>query len=207
MLNGKGNENDKTEKTKPKPKKETSLHVQHTCLYIFCCFPLETSRDFLITRFMRKCCMCFCLLIFFTAAHFYLGGRQLLTASIAFSCFSFNETRLFCTLSLASALSLSSTSVQTLNFCLKKKKKKGLGLVVIFPSLSPGGHAIYHQNARVLEIRYFTPTYIKGWAYLRGILSEPKFLRCKGNRFFFTHSASLSAPHARGLRHNIYITT
>ena len=52
--------------------------------------------------------MCFCLLFFFTAAHFYLGG---LSASITFSGFSFNETRLFCILCLASALSLLSTSV------------------------------------------------------------------------------------------------
>jgi len=40
MLNGKGNENGKTEKNKNKAKgliskKETSLQVQHTFLYIF----------------------------------------------------------------------------------------------------------------------------------------------------------------------------
>ena len=56
--------------------------------------------------------MCFCLLIFFHCRSFLPWcPLDSLSASITFSGFSFNETRLFCILSLASALSLLSTSV------------------------------------------------------------------------------------------------
>ena len=39
-----------------------------------------------------------------------------------------------------------------------------------------------------------------------GFYQNQKSLRCKGN-LFFTHGASLCAPHARELRYNIYKTT
>ena len=54
-----------------------------------------------------------------------------LTAAIKVSCFSSKEIRLLCFLSLALALSLLSTSVQTIKFNRKTKKK--LGFVVVFP--------------------------------------------------------------------------
>ena len=49
---------------------------------------------------------------------------------------------------------------------------------MFFISKSPGGHAIYCRNARVLEMQNFTPPYTKGWTYVRTIFSEPKFRGC-----------------------------
>ena len=81
-------------------------------------------------------------------------------------------------LSLALALSLLST--QTLKL---SRKKELASLLVFFISKSPGGHAIYCRNARVLEMQNFTPPYMKGWTYVRTysvrtIFSEPKFRGC-----------------------------
>ena len=43
----------------------------------------------------------------------------------------------------------------------KKTTTTRLGFVFVFFSFkSPGGHAIYRQNARVLEMWNFTPAYI-----------------------------------------------
>ena len=43
-----------------------------------------------------------------------------------------------------------------------------MALLLFFVSKSPGGYAIYHQNASVLEIQNFTPAYIKdGHTYRR----------------------------------------
>ena len=55
-------------------------------------------------------------------------------------------------------------------------------------SESSGSRAVYRQNARLLEVRNFTPAYMKRWtyrrAYVRMILSEPKFLGCIDNQIF-----------------------
>ena len=56
--------------------------------------------------------------------------------------------------------------------------EKRLGFVVVFLSAS------YRQNERILQMRVFTPTYEKGWTYVRTTLSEPKFLGCINNQIF-----------------------
>ena len=121
--------------------------------------------------------MCSCSL-FFTAAHFCLGGHK------HFSCFSSNKIGLFyffLSLSLSLALSLLSTSIQTLK--LSRKREQAFSL--LFLSLkSPVGYAIYRRNVRVLEMQNFTPCYMKGWTDVRTILSEPKFVGCIGNQIF-----------------------
>ena len=44
---------------------------------------------------------------------------------------------------------------------------------------SPGGHAIYRRNARVLKMQNFAAAYMKGGRkYGQPILSQPKFLGC-----------------------------
>ena len=68
-------------------------------------------------------------------------------------------------------LSLLSTSVYTLKF---NRKKTRLCCCLLSAS--------YRQNERVLQMRNFTPTYVKGWTYVRTILSEPKFLGCIDNQ-------------------------
>ena len=82
MLSGKGNENsDKT--IIGLIIKKVTLHVQHTffCTFLCPCFARlqrETSRNFLVTRFMEEmsCVTLFLFnFFFFTAARFHLGGR------------------------------------------------------------------------------------------------------------------------------------
>ena len=76
MLSGEGNENGE------KTTKKKLLDVQHTffCTFLCRCFTRlqrETSRNFLVTRFMEEISYLFLFtLFFFTAAHFHLGGRQ-----------------------------------------------------------------------------------------------------------------------------------
>ena len=111
------------------PKKKTNLHVQHAfCLSLplFCTittlFCRTKTSNFLVTHYFcggivvcaypMFCLLCSCSLLFFTAAHFYLAGRQHFSSShsrFEFSCFSSYKIRLFCFQSLALALSLLST--------------------------------------------------------------------------------------------------
>ena len=114
--------------------KKTTLQVQHTFLYISLPFFCTTStRNF--QKHPSYTFYVFLSTFFFAAAHFHLGGRQhfpmFLTATIKFSCFSFNEIGLLCFLSLALALSPLSTSMQI----LKSSRKKESALLLLFLSL------------------------------------------------------------------------
>ena len=97
---------------------------------------------------------------FFAAAHFHLGISHFLTTYKVFM-FFFQQNDLFCFLSLSLDLSLFSTSMKTLKLS-RKKESSLLLLLLLFISKSPGGHAIYCRNARVLEMQNFTPAYMKG---------------------------------------------
>ena len=114
--------------------KKTTLQLQHTFLYISLPFFCTTStRNF--QKHPSYTFYVFLSTFFFAAAHFHLGGRQhfpmFLTATIKFSCFSFNEIGLLCFLSLALALSPLSTSMQI----LKSSRKKESALLLLFLSL------------------------------------------------------------------------
>ena len=78
MLSGEGNENDE-KTTIGVIRKKATLHVQHTfCTFLCRCLARlqrETSRTFLVTRFVEEMSYVFLLIFFFTAAHFHLGGR------------------------------------------------------------------------------------------------------------------------------------
>ena len=109
--------------------KRTNLHVQHAfclCLQLFCTtttlFCRTKTSNLLVTHYFCGgtvvcaypifCLLCSCSLLFFTAAHFHLAGRQHFSLShsrFEFSCFSSSKIRLFCFQSLALALSLLST--------------------------------------------------------------------------------------------------
>ena len=84
---------------------------------------------------------------FVAAAHFHLlvaaSLSHFVTAAIKFSCFSFNEIG-----------PLFLISVTHINVDVKIKSKESLCfvVVVVFFSLSLGGHAIYCRNERVLEM-------------------------------------------------------
>ena len=137
MLNGEGNENGM--KINRSNQQKNKLHVQHTfflisqkkntfCLSLplFCTtttlFCRTKTSNFLVTHYFcggivvcaypMFCLLCSCSLLFFTAAHFYLAGRQHFSLShsrFEFSRFSSYKIRLFCFQSLALALSLLST--------------------------------------------------------------------------------------------------
>ena len=144
MLNGDGNENgvkiNRSNQQKNKlhvqltffsNKQTTDLHMQHTfCLSLPLFSPTTTlfcrtkTSNILVTHcfyggivlcaYPIFCFLCSCSLLFFTAAHFYLAGRQHFSLSHSrceFSCFSYYKIRLFCFQSLALALSLLSTRV------------------------------------------------------------------------------------------------
>ena len=76
MLSGEGNAGDRWKTTIGLISKKATLHVQHFfCTFLCRCFarlPPETSRNFLVTRFMEKMSYVFSFSFFFTAAHFHL---------------------------------------------------------------------------------------------------------------------------------------
>ena len=97
---------------------KTNLHVQHaflsfpyrfffTTITLFC---TTKTSNFLLTHYFYGgivvpsaypifCFLCSCSLLFFTAAHFHLAGRQHFSFShrrFEFPCFSFYEIRLLC---------------------------------------------------------------------------------------------------------------
>ena len=86
-------------------------------------------------------------------SHVFSFAYFFLLPLITFSCFSFKETRLLYILSLASAVSLLSTSVKTLKF----SRKKGDGFVVIFFSSRMGGHAcnLPPKHAGVRNVKFY----------------------------------------------------
>ena len=93
----------------------------------------------------------------------------------------------FVFLSLALALSLLSTLRQCRPLKFSRKKELVLLLLFLFLSKRPGGHAIYHRNAWVLEMQNFTPAFMNGWTYVRNvrtIFSEPKFFECIAKQIF-----------------------
>ena len=90
--------------------------------------------------------------IFFSLPHTTLLATSIshfLTAAMKFSCFSSNEIGSFVFLSLTLAHSSLFSSMQTLKFS-RKKELASLLLSFFFLSKSPGGHAIYRQNARAV---------------------------------------------------------
>ena len=139
MLNGEGNENgikinrSNTQKNKlhvqhtffSNQQKKKQICTCSTLFVFFALFCTTTTLfcrtrtlNFLVTHyFYGGIVVCaypiFCLLcsslLFFTAAHFHLAGRQHFSLShsrFEFSCFSSYKIRLFCFQSLALALSL-----------------------------------------------------------------------------------------------------
>ena len=135
---------------------------------------MEMSHVFLFAFF-------FSLLLIFTLVAASISHS--LTAPIKFSCFSSNENGFLC---LSLALALLSSSRQTLKFSPKKDSWGTRLRCCCFFSLpkSQGGHAIYHRNARVLDMRNLPLSYMKGWTYVRTIFSEIRFLGCIDSTIF-----------------------
>ena len=85
-----------------------------------------------------------------------LAFLYFLTAAKIFSCF-YCKRNWSPFLSLVRSLSLLSSSMQTMT--TKVERKTRLCCCLIVPSKSPGGHAIYHLNAWVLEMQNFSTAY------------------------------------------------
>ena len=117
--------------------------------------------------------MCSCSL-FLTATHFHLGGRYHFSFSqchykIFMFLFQQNWSPLFF-ISHSSSSSVIQVNVHLQTLKLSQKKELAL-LLLFFISISQAGYAIYCQNR---EVQNFTPAYMKGWMYIRTILSEIK---------------------------------
>ena len=92
------------------------------------------------------------------------------------ACFSSDEIGLLCFLPRSSSF-----LVIHVNVDIKIKLKYRIGfVVVVFISKTQRNYAIYRNNARVLEMQNFIPSYMRGWTYVRTysvrtLFSEPKF--------------------------------
>ena len=125
---------------KKKKEKETTLNVQHT-FYV---------------HFFALCSLFFSLRFIFTLVTASIS--HILTAAINFHVFL--PTKL---ISFVFYLCLSNPfSVIHVNVDIKIKSKKRMAFLLFSISKSPGGCAIYRQNARVLEMQNFTPAYMNG---------------------------------------------
>ena len=129
----------------------------------------------------------FLLTFFFAAAHFHLGSRQHFSSHHRYKIVTFFFQRNWSPLFFISRCSSFSFIHVNIDIKIQSKEIIGFVVVVFFLSKSPGGHAIYPRNARVLETQNFTPAYMKGVDVrtdVRTIFSEPKFLGCIDNQIF-----------------------
>ena len=134
MLSGDGNKKGQ-KKSVGLISTKTTLHMQHTFIVHFIAIVLhnynaklpDTSLLHVLPRksFLYSCSLVSLLLIFTLV---FASISHFLTAAKKFSCFSFNKIGLLCFLSLTLALSLLSTSMQT----LKLSQKKELALLLLF---------------------------------------------------------------------------
>ena len=92
-----------------------------------------------------------------TSAHFHLAGRQ--------HFFIFSPPRKYCHVFIANEIGLLFLISRSISFSVilvnaemttKVERKTRLCCCLIVPSKSPGGHAIYHLNAWVLEMQNFS---------------------------------------------------
>ena len=104
--------------------------------------------------------MCSFLLFFSLPLIFTLVAASIshfLTAPNKIFMFLFQQNWLPSGLSLALALALLSASRYTLKFSRKKDSAEGTRIRCRFFSLpkGQGGHAVYHRNARVLDVKFY----------------------------------------------------
>ena len=92
MLSGEGNENGEKTTIGLISKNNFARAAHFFCTLLCSCFArlqLETSRNFLVRRFMKEMSYVFSFTFFFTAVHLRLSGRSIsyfLTAATNFSC-------------------------------------------------------------------------------------------------------------------------
>ena len=146
--------------------KKTNLHVQHAfCLSLplFCTtttlFCRTKTSNFLVTHYFYGgivvcaypifCLLCSCSLLFFTAAHFHLAGRQYFSFShrryeIFMFFFQRNSSPLF-SINRSSSFSVIHVGVNIKNNVDKDPTLFFFFSVSLSLSKSPGGHVISFQ--------------------------------------------------------------
>ena len=138
------------------------------CTFLYRCFaPLqcETSRNFLVTRFMEEMLYVFLFTFVFLAAHFHLDGRQHFSFShLRYEIFfTSNEIGLRCVFISRS----SSYSVIHVDINVKIQSKERLTFAVVFSSLKVRVAMRFTAETRgLLEMQNFTPTFKNGWTYV-----------------------------------------
>ena len=132
---------------------------------------------------------------FFVATHFHAlvaaSISHLLAAAIKLSSYSSNEIGLlplFVCLFVFFFISRSSSfSVIHGNVDIEIKSKERIAfvvVVVVFLSLKSGWLCDLPPKRALLEMKNFTPGYIKVWTNVRTIFSESKFSGCIDNQIF-----------------------
>ena len=141
--------------------------MQH---WLFCIFPLSLfcKWNFLVKRFREKISHVFLFAFLFHCRSFspwswMFGISHSLIAALIFHVFFQRNYKLFI-ISTSSSFSVIHVSV---DIKIPSKKKTRLCCCFLSHPKSPGCHAIYRKNARVIEMQNFTPAYMKGCTYRR----------------------------------------
>ena len=202
MLSGDGNENSQ-KNSRSDQQKNNLARAAHFRLFFAAVLHnnnVKLPKTSQVHFLRRKSCIWSCSL-FFTAAHFHLGGRyfSLHTAAIKFSCYSTKEIGLLCF--FISGCSFFSVIHANVDIKIKSKERIGFVVVVFCISKSLGGYVVYRRNARVHEMQNYTPAYMKGWTYVWTIFSDPKFLGCIVTNFSYRWCYVTRSSRARDLRY------
>ena len=140
--------------------REAHFLVQFSAVFMHD-YNVKLPETFYLHVLWRKCRVCSFLLCFSLLLIFTLVAASIshfLTASNKIFMFFFQQNWLPSGLSLALALALLSASRYTLKFSGKEDSGGGTQIrCCFFFSLpkSQGGHAVYHRNARVLDVKFY----------------------------------------------------
>ena len=166
-------------------------------LRVICCFYFGFVIFFNYYFFARFMCSCslFSMPLIFTLMAASISPFPHRRYKILMFFFRRNWSPLFFTLALA--LSLLSTTIQTLK--LSRKKESALLLLFLLLKVREAMRftAETCRNVRVLEMQNFIPAYMRGWTYVTVDLLRTKISWMHRLPNFLTHGVPLRALRAR----------
>ena len=178
--------------------------MQHTCAHFFVVVLHDDNVKLPSYTFYVGNVVCVPVRSFFsTAAHFSLWWPLVFLSQSyhRYEKFIFffwrNWSPLIVFISHASSFQLS-TQVSTLKFSRKKYPSLLLLLFFFFLKVQP---CDLPPKRAVLDMRNFTPAYMKGWTYVRTTLAQPKLLGCIDNQISYLWCFASRSLHARGHRY------